>query len=117
MVESPDEMMDVEVTGQAEEATESSIELPLSLDPLLISSSPETLWGLTNMVTQGDANYVAPICVTIFAVPRPLLQSSKGPNGDAKFPNHVVRKNKTGERVRRYHCQLFNKRMTCIARM
>jgi hypothetical protein len=138
-LESPDEMMDVEVTGQAEEATERLLELPLSLDPLYnlivcshccvalpwewvgshltISSSPETLWGLTNMVTQGDANYVAPICVTIFAVPRPLLQSSKGPNGDAKFPNHVVRKNKTGERVRRYHCQLFNKRMTCIARM
>ena len=64
---------------------------------LFVSSSPETLWGLTNMVTQGDANYVAPICVTIFAVPRPLLQSSKGANGDAKFPNHVVRKNKTGE--------------------
>jgi len=46
------------------------------------------------MVTQGDANYVALICVTIFAVPRPLLQSSKGANGDAKFPNHVVQKNK-----------------------
>jgi len=44
------------------------------------------------MVTQGDANYVALICVTIFAVPRSLLQSPKSTNGDAKFPNHVVRK-------------------------
>src|SRR5271163_3075804 len=34
MVESLDEMMDVEVTGQAGEVTERSVELPLSHDPL-----------------------------------------------------------------------------------
>jgi len=53
------------------------------------------------MVTQRDANRVTLICVTIFAGPRPLLQSPKGPNGDAKFPNQVVRKNKSW--MRRMH--------------
>jgi len=51
----------------------------------------QTLW-VTKMMAQDGANRVGTICAIIFAVPRPLLQSPKGPNDGAEFPSHLVRK-------------------------
>jgi hypothetical protein len=159
-LESPDEMMDVEVTGQAEEATERLLELPLSLDPLynlivcshccvalpwewvgshlkeqhaiettdeqvshflglqdsaltvqqvkdwresvvvgkavqdipvikgyrcnlIISSSPETLSGLTKWLTHVDANRVAQSASTFLQSPDPFGCPQRVPNVDA----------------------------------
>jgi hypothetical protein len=114
-LESPDEMMDVEVTGQAEEATERLLELPLSLDPLynlivcshccvalpwewvgshlLISSSPETLWGLTKMMAQDGANCVRRSAPSFLQSPDPFC-SPQRVIMMAQFPSHVGRKNK-----------------------
>jgi hypothetical protein len=42
------------------------------------------------------------------AVIRPLLQSPKGQNDGAKFPNHVVQKNISLDYCRSHPTQLFN---------
>src|SRR5271170_746006 len=46
---------------------------------LTIANRPQTLWGLTNMMAHDGANRVRRICAIIFAVPKGLLQSPKGP--------------------------------------
>jgi len=46
------------------------------------------------MMAHDGANRVRKICAIIFAVPKGLLQSPKGPDDGARFPYHVVRKNK-----------------------
>lgn len=58
--------------------------------PPTIFSCPQILRGLINMLTHVGANRVVSVCANIFAVPKGLLQSPKGPKCWRSHTYHFI---------------------------